>query len=124
MFVFQVPSEPPYNITAESHVTLTTIPVAWYPIDPNHIHGILLGYKIRYQAVAIGQETVEEQPIKEKRVNTTTVTFTLRHLEMFTLYRVNVLGYTVMGDGPPATDYAGLYAIRILFAFPRIKCSV
>lgn len=122
--MFQVPSKPPYNVTAESHVTLTTIPVAWNPIDPNHIHGTLLGYKIRYQAVAIGQETEEEQPITEKRVNNTTFTLTLRHLEMFTLYRVDVLGYTVMGDGPPATDYAGMFAIRILFVFPRIKCSV
>ena len=105
----QVPSKPPESIIAESHVTLTTIPVTWQPIDSHYINGILLGYKIRYQAVAIGEEPVEDQPIREERVNATTLSLVLKNLEIFTLYRVDVLGYTIMGNGPQATDYAGLF---------------
>ncbi|XP_078344750.1 uncharacterized protein LOC144630294 [Oculina patagonica] len=101
-----VPSKPPEGIIAESHVTLTTIPVTWQPIDPKYIHGILLGYKIRYQAVAIGEEPVEEQPIREQIVSPSTLSIVLKNLEIFTLYRIDVLGYTIMGNGPSATDYA------------------
>lgn len=107
-FHFLVPSKPPNNINAESHVTLTTVPVTWQPIDPNGIHGVLLGYKIRHQAVAIGQEPVKDQPIIEKTVTASTLSLVLTNLEIFTLYRVDVLGYTIMGDGPPATATAGL----------------
>ena len=108
VFFSQVPSQPPESIIVENHVTLTTIPVAWQPIAPNHIHGILLGYKVRYQAVAIGEEPVEDQPIREQIVNPSTFSLVLKNLEIFTLYRIDVLGYTIMGNGPPATDYAGL----------------
>ena len=107
-FFSQVPSRPPERIIAESHVTLTTIPVTWQPIDSSYIHGILLGYKIRYQAVAIGEEPVEDQPIREEIVSSSTFFLVLKNLEIFTLYRIDVLGYTIMGNGPPATDYAGL----------------
>ena len=108
MLLFLVPSKPPQSITAESHVTLTTIPVSWQPIDPRHINGILLGYKIRYKAVEIGEEAVEDEPIREQIVNRSTLSLVLKNLEIFTLYRIDVLGYTIIGDGPPATDYAGL----------------
>ena len=113
-FYFLVPSKPPNNINAESHVTLTTVPVTWQPIDPNGIHGVLLGYKIRYQAVAIGQELVKDQPIIEKTVTVSTLSLVLTNLEIFTLYRVDVLGYTIMGDGPPATATAGLLTLILL----------
>ena len=87
---------------------MTTIPVVWQPINSDHIHGILLGYKIRYKAVAIGEEPVEDEPIKEEIVNSSTFVLVLKNLEIFTLYRIDVMGYTIMGNGPPATDYAGL----------------
>ncbi|XP_066016130.1 protein sidekick-1-like [Pocillopora verrucosa] len=107
-----VPSKPPQSITTESHVTLTTIPVAWKPIVPDHINGILLGYKIRYQAVEIGEESVEDKPIREQIVNSSTLSLVLTNLEIFILYRIDVVGFTIMGDGPPATDYAGLSRSR------------
>ena len=78
---------------------------------------MLLGYKIRYQAVAVGQEPVEDQPIIEERVAASTLSFVLKNLEIFTLYRVDVLGYTIKGDGPPATDYAGLFMIHETLVF-------
>ena len=87
---------------------MTTIPVSWQPIDPQHINGVLLGYKIRYQSVASGEEPAEVQPVLEKNVGTSTLTIILEDLDIFTLYRVDVLGYTVIGEGPAATDYAGL----------------
>ncbi|XP_073230062.1 uncharacterized protein [Porites lutea] len=103
---FNVPSKPPSSINAKGHVSLTTIPVSWQPIDPQHINGVLLGYKIRYQAVAFGQEPAEDQPVLEKNVGTSALTAILENLDIFTLYRVDVLGYTVIGEGPAATDYA------------------
>ena len=119
--ISQVPSKPPNNIVAESHVTLTTIPVAWKPIDPHHIHGVLLGYRIRYQAIAIGQEPVKEQPVIEKTVAASTLSLVLNDLEIFTMYRVDVLGYTIMGDGPSAIANAGLFTIKYRFFFSRIR---
>lgn len=115
--LFLVPSKAPNNIIAESHVTLTTIPVTWQPIHPHHIHGVLLGYKIRYQAIAVGQEPAENQPIMEQRVDASTLSIVLENLEIFTLYRVDVLGYTIMGDGPPATANAGLFTVALLTVF-------
>ena len=94
-------------------MTLTTIPVAWQPIDPGHINGILLGYKVRYQAVGIGEESVEDEPIREQLVNSSTLSLVLKNLQIFTLYRIDVLGYTNIGDGPPATDYAGLSSSKL-----------
>lgn len=91
---------------------MTTIPVAWKPIVPDHINGILLGYKIRYQAVEIGEESVEDKPIREQIVNSSTLSLVLTNLEIFILYRIDVVGFTIMGDGPPATDYAGLSCSR------------
>lgn len=111
--ILLVPSKPPNDVRAESHVTLSTIPVTWLPIDPHHIHGVLLGFKIRYQAVASGEGQIEDQPIQEERVDPTTFSFVLKHLEIFTLYRVDVLGYTVVGDGPVTTDYAGLFLFAV-----------
>ena len=114
VFFSQVPSKPPEGIIVESHVTLTTIPVTWQPIASSHIHGILLGYKIRYQAVAIGEEPVEDQPIREEIVGPSTFFLVLKNLEIFTLYRIGVMGYTIMGNGPPATDYAGLSTFQAI----------
>ena len=99
-------------MNAKGHVSLTTIPVSWQPIDPQHINGVLLGYKIRYQAVASGEEPAEVQPVLEKNVGTSTLTIILENLDIFTLYRVDVLGYTVIGEGPAATDYAGLLQLN------------
>lgn len=107
-----VPSKPPSSINAKGHVSLTTIPVCWQPIDPQYINGVLLGYKIRYQAVAFGQEPAEVQPVLEVNVGISTLTVILENLDIFTLYRVDVLGYTVIGDGPAATDYAGLLQLN------------
>lgn len=107
-----VPSKPPSSINAKGHVSLTTIPLSWQPIDPQYINGVLLGYKIRYQAVAFGQEPAEVQPVLELNVGISTLTVILENLDIFTLYRVDVLGYTVIGDGPAATDYAGLLQLN------------
>lgn len=85
-----VPSKPPQSITAESQ------------ISSRHIHGVLLGYKVRYQVIAVGQEKIEDQPITEIRVNASTLSLVLGNLEVFTLYRIDVVGYTIMGDGPSA----------------------
>ena len=65
--------------------------------------------------MAIGQEGVEDEPIREERVGPTTLSFVLKNLEIFTLYRVDVLAYTIVGDGPPVTDYAGLVIPFICF---------
>ena len=114
-----VPSKPPSSINAKGHVSLTTIPVSWQPVDPQHINGVLLGYKIRYQAVAFGQEPAEDQPVLEKNVSTSALTVVLENLDIFTLYRVDVLGYTVIGEGPEATDYAGLLQLNTYRSYAK-----
>ena len=64
---------------------------------------------------------MEDQPIGEERVNPSTLSVVLTNLEIFTLYRVDVLGYTIMGNGPSATDYAGVLILIVLFIFAQNK---
>ena len=63
--------------------------------------------------MAIGEESVEDEPVREQIVNSSTLSLVLRNLEIFTLYRIDVFGYTNIGDGPAATDYAGLSSSKI-----------
>lgn len=80
--------------------------VEWNPIpDKFYVHGILRGYKVFYKAIAIANEDLEE----ELETNQVTVPssnlfeFVLENLNAFTRYRIEVLAFTVKGDGVKST---------------------
>ena len=69
-----------------------------------------MGYRIRYQAIEMGLVPYEEKP-KEviiPKENTSTV---LTGLEKFALYRIEMTGLTIKGDGPSEVIFAGNFEI-------------
>ena len=57
-------------------------------------------------------------PVDEIKVGANNFTCVLENLESFTVYKIEVLGFTYKGDGPPAMTFAGklapLEAISVL----------
>ena len=105
-FVIIVPEVPPLHLQAESWWTTHTIPVKWSPI-PNHLrNGILTGYKIRFQAIEMGLVHYEEKP-KEVLIPAENISTVLTGLENFALYRIEMTGFTIKGDGPSKVIFAG-----------------
>lgn len=101
-----VPDTPPLDIKAETIWTTHTIPLSWTHIPSYLLNGILTGYRITYQAIEIGECPHKENPreVILPPENTSTV---LRGLESFALYRIEVTGLTIKGDGPSEVIFAG-----------------
>ncbi|CAH3198822.1 unnamed protein product, partial [Porites evermanni] len=94
-----VPDVPPLNVEADSTWTTYSIPLRWTRIPSYLLNGILTGYRIRYQAIEIGQLSYEENP-REVIVPAESVSTVLTGLESFAVYRIELTGLTVKGDGP------------------------
>ena len=105
-FFLVVPEVPPPHLQAENWWTTHAIPLQWFPI-PNHLlNGILTGYRIRYQAIEIGLVPYEEKP-KEVIIPAENISTVLTGLENFALYRIEMTGFTIKGDGPSKVIFAG-----------------
>lgn len=90
----------------------TKIVVQWNPIpDKFYIHGILRGYKVLYKAIAISNEEFEgELETSEVIVGPNMLFADLGNLNAFTRYEIEVLAFTVKGDGVKSKDIrAGNY---------------
>ncbi|KAM6972344.1 protein sidekick-1-like [Aplochiton taeniatus] len=89
-----VPSGYPVNVSAEA-VSSTRILVTWSPVPPRQRNGVLLGYKVLHSEkdspAPHSVEVVEGEG---------SMSLLLRGLRKYTLYSVQVLAYTRMGDGP------------------------
>lgn len=103
---FTVPDTPPLNIRAESTWTTHTIPLRWSHIPSYLLNGILAGYRIRYQAIEMGEYPYEGKP-REVILPPENVSTVLRELESFAVYRIEVIGLTIKGDGPSQVVFAG-----------------
>ncbi|PFX12870.1 Protein sidekick-2 [Stylophora pistillata] len=83
-------------VTVESS---RSIIVSWSPVLIQDRNGIIKGYKVIYQALPNGNN-------ETKTVNITIndqdkgQTLTLEKLNEFTIYRIRVLAFTAVGDGP------------------------
>jgi len=95
------PSQSPINVRALNKTSPTKITVQWNPIpDPFYVHGILRGYKVLYKAIAISNEKLEEDlETREVKVQPSKLSAVLENLNAFTRYEIEVLAYTVKGDG-------------------------
>lgn len=78
------------------------IEVYWDPIrNPYDVHGILLGYRVFYTAVAVSNHPFD-QPMATLSVtleNPPRTSVMLRNLSAFTRYHILVLAFTIKGDG-------------------------
>ena len=103
-FFFIAPSQSPINVRAFNKTSPTQITVQWNPIpDEFYVHGILRGYKVLYSAITIANENLEELETYEVTVGPSTLIAVLENLTAFTRYEVQVLAFTVKGDGVEST---------------------
>lgn len=79
--------------------------VRWNPIpDEFYVHGILRGYKVIYKAIAIANEHLEEElETNQVTVPSSNLSAVLENLNAFTRYSIEVLAFTVKGDGVKST---------------------
>ncbi|XP_022795623.1 uncharacterized protein LOC111334195 isoform X1 [Stylophora pistillata] len=96
-----IPSQSPVNVQAMNKTSPTKIQVQWKPIpDTFYVHGILRGYRVLYRAVAIGDETPDEQmQTKVVTVSRSSLFADLENLDAYTRYEIEVLAFTIKGDG-------------------------
>ena len=92
-FLLSVPSVSPPNTIVQS-TSSRTIDVSWKPINPAYVHGILLGYEVRF-AKDDGPPVTWET----KTLDPNTHKITLHHLRPFTRYKVVVCAKTSKGCG-------------------------
>ena len=93
MFLFStVPSKPPDNITAYS-TSSTSIMITWSPISEKDATGKLLGYLVQYKKVWT-QESYHNISLQA-----TAVSAVIKGLKVFTLYRIQIAGFTSAGVG-------------------------
>ncbi|KAF6203181.1 hypothetical protein GE061_003598 [Apolygus lucorum] len=89
-----VPSASPTSITPEV-INSTSILLRWSPPPPQHINGILLGYRVVLRS---------NNSLSESHLNTTTPSLTLARLSPLAGYSVRICGYTRAGQGPYSPD--------------------
>ncbi|XP_078343113.1 uncharacterized protein LOC144628876 isoform X2 [Oculina patagonica] len=99
-----VPSQPPPNSVIKSTST-STIDVSWEPISQAFVHGILLGYEVRY-AKDDGSSPLTWETVT---LDANTLGVVLSDLEYFTRYKVVVCARTSKGCGEEYSDIAYTY---------------
>ena len=105
--IFTVPSKPPQNVKAPTKQSSSWIPVTWEQIPIDFVHGILLGYEIRFSRDDKTKRT-RRSIAHEKLVlgpNVTEANLTL--LESASTYQIEISGFTVKGYGQWTTVTAG-----------------
>ncbi|XP_075890891.1 protein sidekick-1-like isoform X2 [Nelusetta ayraudi] len=91
-----VPSGSPANVTAEA-VSSTQILLKWSTVPLLQRNGVVLGYKILYS-----QKDSEGPPSVQVADGPGSMSALLGALQKYTMYVLQVLAYTQMGDGPPS----------------------
>ncbi|XP_070837515.1 protein sidekick-1 isoform X2 [Chaetodon trifascialis] len=91
-----VPSGSPVNVTAEA-LSSTRILLTWSPLPLAHKNGAILGYKVLYS-----EKDSEGPPSVQVAAGEGSVSLLLGALQKYTVYMLQVLAYTQMGDGPPS----------------------
>nr|XP_020469940.1 protein sidekick-1 isoform X2 [Monopterus albus] len=89
-----VPSGPPVNVTAEA-VSSTRILLTWAYLPHAQKNGVILGYKVLYS-----EKDSEGPPSVQVAEGEGSVSLLLGLLKKYTVYVLQVLAYTRMGDGP------------------------
>ncbi|CAJ1053978.1 protein sidekick-1-like isoform X2 [Xyrichtys novacula] len=90
------PSGPPPNVSAEA-VSSTRILLTWTALQQAQKSGVILGYKVLY-----GEKDSEGPPGVQVVEGEQSSSLILGALGKYTMYSLQVLAYTRMGDGPPS----------------------
>ena len=118
------PSSAPQALTV-SATSSTSISVSWDPVVAEDRNGIIKGYKVNYNDLPNGQMVTEFLNITKEQQNKRQ-TVTLDNLNEFTNYSIEVLAFTVFGNGPASAGqvvetledskfYAGICTVIVTF---------
>ena len=100
------PKDRPINVTAESFVTPWGVPVKWEKIQDPEIEIKLLGYRVTFQAVLVGDEEALG-PILNYTVRRDTFYTMIQGLETYTRYKISISGFTRYANGQGSTTFGG-----------------
>jgi hypothetical protein len=119
---YLVPSKAPVNLTAKNFTSHNSINVSWYPIPHGFVHGILRGYRVLYKKVRLQDEGCDGIQMNYT-VEPLFLSTMIEHLDNYAVYRIQVLGFTIKGDGVISQSiYAGMYTLRMrTLIYAKIK---
>lgn len=107
-FTTAAPKDSPINVNANNHTSPYSLLVTWQSIPPASRNGIILGYKVFYRPVLMSRQTQTGTVSHMVTVSAPDQQVLLTGLSSFTVYKIEVLGYNDVGDGPLSTAiYAG-----------------
>ena len=92
------PSNTPQAVTV-SVTSSRSISVSWDPVIADDRNGIIKGYIVNYQALPNGYLVAKILNITNQEQNNRQ-TVTLAGLNEFTNYSIEVLAFTIFGNGP------------------------
>jgi len=101
------PKFAPINVTAENFTTPSTIVVEWKPISDPPTLEKLMGYKVKWKVLSLGDEDIEEAPWQEKTVRKELLSSVIGNLKNYGHYQVEVSGFTRGGFGPSGITAGG-----------------
>ena len=118
------PSSAPQALTI-SVTSSRSISVSWDPVVAEDRNGIIKGYKVNYNDLPNFQMVNKFLNITKEQQNKRQ-TMTLDNLNEFTNYSLEVLAFTLFGDGPASAGrfvetledskfYAGICAVIVTF---------
>uniref|UniRef100_A0A914QBI7 Sidekick n=1 Tax=Panagrolaimus davidi TaxID=227884 RepID=A0A914QBI7_9BILA len=97
-----VPSGAPTNVEAELDVTKHSVIVSWNDVEEKHRNGIIMGYIVRM--------VPDEAQLRQSHTRQVEVIGSEQHLikienlRSFTEYRIFVVAFTIVGEGPQNSD--------------------
>ncbi|XP_025163016.1 Down syndrome cell adhesion molecule-like protein Dscam2 isoform X2 [Harpegnathos saltator] len=115
-----VPSAPPQNVACAA-LTGQNIQVTWKPPPSDKVHGVVLGYKLLYEA-ASGAAS-DSQSGRETKISHALSTV-LHALSPYTNYTVQVLAYTKAGEGVSSSAVSCTTEETVPDAPERVKAVV
>lgn len=119
MSLILAPGVIPPEVTVYDRYTTDTVLLTWKAIPEEKENSNMLGYRITYELLQTADVDVVEgsENIHTVSVDKFTFDYTLTGLKAYSLYVINVFGYSDVGSGPSKTIYArkDLYTFLIPF---------
>ena len=95
----------PQSVQATNKVSSTEIPIKWRHIPKAYVHGVLRGYHIKYKLVKLSDINVGDHSYSSFTVSYNETNATLKNLESYATYEIQIAGFTIKGDGVWETVY-------------------
>ena len=92
------PTAPPADVVVTKK-TSQSISLRWTAVTDRDKNGIIMGYRVIYQALPNGR--IYNITVNGVEGNEEMLSATLDKLNEFTNYSIRVLAFTAKGDGPP-----------------------